>query len=295
MDNFSAAINNAEKIYQTAKKTGSARPGLWKQEFTPESAEMLNPRTNTVLAKNLAEMINVTSGRGNLGRFEKIIGELNTIIYSPRFVKSRLDMLNPMRYKFLNSQAQLEYAKSAMSMAAFWGLTAGIASQIPGVDVVTDADSSDFGKIKIGNTRFDPPAGLQQYIVLLHRLASGEKTKTTGNKETDTMAAGFYGKPKTVLDFAANKLAPVPSAAWRFVNRTKNMPFEVGEEIIKLAAPMSFATLSQIMQDEPWMFPGIVPNVLGVGTQTYDEQGNSPKTLGPYIPGKYEIQFPKAQ
>lgn len=291
MDNFAAQIKGAEKIYQTAKKTGSARPGLWEQKFTPDSAEMLNPRTNLVLAKQLAEMINVTSGRGNLGRLEKVVGELNTLIYSPRFVKSRLDMLNPMRYKFLNSQAQLEYAKSAVSMAGFWLSTAAILKQFPGVTVIDDPDSADFGKIQIGDTRFDPPAGLQQYIVLMHRIGSGEKTSTTGARETEKMGTGWQGYPGAIADFGKNKLAPVPSILSKYAFRSNGRPFEVGEELLSLMTPMTVNTLSSLIQDDPWLFPGIIPAAVGVGTQTYDEEGNSPRLFGSYFPKEKDISL----
>lgn len=290
-DNARALIKNAEKIYETAIKTGSARPGLWKQKFDKDSAEMLNPRTNLTLAKEIMEMVNVTSGRGNLGSLEKIIGGLNTTLYSPRFLKSRLDMLNPMRYKLLNSQAQLEYGKSALALSSFWLTTAAMLKQVPGVTVVDDPDSADFGKIQFGDTRFDPPAGLQQYIVLLHRIGSGEKTSTTGARETREMGSGWQGYPGAIADFGLNKLAPGPSILKKFMFRSSKRPFELGEELLGLITPMTVGTLSNIIQDEPWMFPSIIPAALGISSQTYDDEGNKPRLLGPLFPAEKDISL----
>lgn len=321
IDNYAAMINNLERLSDIARNKGSARTGMfaantrfgdfgvntkyspldmgaWEKNrqgmsrvqkfFDPDSVDSIDPRKNQVLRKQVAEMINVTSGRGNLGWGEKIIGELNVAVFSPRFVKSRIDMLNPARYMMASAPVRKEYAKSALAMAAFWISTTQLARQLPDTEVNNDPDSSDFGKIKIGNTRFDPPAGLQQYIVLMHRIASGERTKVDG--KTVQMGRGIQGWPTAVAEFGLNKLAPVPSVAKKYLFRNGKQPFEVGEELIRLMMPMPVETFFEIIQEEPWLLPGILPaatmgaSSVGIGTQTFGGKKGDPKVFGGYFP-----------
>ena len=78
-----------------------------------------------------------------------------------------------------------------------------------------DPRSSDFGKIKVGDTRVDVGGGLQQYLVAASRLVKGESVSSTPGKNTSLTEGGF-AKPSRadiLANFAENKLAPVPSYA----------------------------------------------------------------------------------
>ena len=93
-----------------------------------------------------------------------------------------------------------------------------IAASLPilGASVEYDPRSSDFGKIKIGNTRIDILSGLGQATVLLSRLITGH-TKTPSGK-----IQPLYGRhpvaqrdiDNVILDMFRSKLAPLPAATW---------------------------------------------------------------------------------
>jgi hypothetical protein len=80
------------------------------------------------------------------------------------------------------------------------------------VETEEDPRSSDFGKIKVGDTRLDISGGIASYVILLSRILSGEikssntgAIKKLGNNYTST--SGF----DLTANFIRNKLSPLAS------------------------------------------------------------------------------------
>lgn len=125
---------------------------------------------NLVNARAIAEFVNTATGRGSLGPLEKAATILNTGLFAPRLIASRIKMLNPATYLFANPVVRKEYLKSFFALATF-GNTVLQLAKMAGAEVSNDPNSSDYGKAKIGeNVRLDPWAGFQQYIVAVNRL-----------------------------------------------------------------------------------------------------------------------------
>jgi hypothetical protein len=84
-------------------------------------------------------------------------------------------------------------------------------AQLAGFDIEWDPRSSDFGKIKIGNTRIDPLGGFSQVIVFLSRVLDG-KTKTGSGVIAPNRGENIpYGVDNTyqlIAKFVRSKLAP---------------------------------------------------------------------------------------
>lgn len=288
-DNFNNLVKDAEKLYQTAKSTGSARRGFLKESF--DNPELLNPKTNIKLTKDLASFVNNASGRGDLGKLEQSAVALNGAFFSPRLIASRLQYMNPKNYIYANPMVRKQYLKSLVAMAGTWTSLATMA-KMGGADVSLDPNSADFGKIKLGNTRLDPAGGFQQYLVLMSKLASGKYTTSTSGREHD-MGTRFGDKTRTdtLTDFVANKLAPVPSFAFRAGSATSNRPFELGDESIKLFTPMLIQDLSEILQEDPSLLPTLIPAAIGMGVQSYD-RGPGKRMFGEAFPRESDIRFP---
>lgn len=127
--------------------------------------------------KNYANFINMTTGRGKLGILTGAAPILNAVLFSPRFVASRFGVIHDT-LRAINPKSK--YSKHARqealkTMALYGGVAAAILmlASLAGADVDDDPLSSDYGKIKIGDTRFDIFAGLQQAVVFLNRLTAG--------------------------------------------------------------------------------------------------------------------------
>lgn len=287
-DNFDALIEAARRIYQSAKETGKARRGFLKESFTPEEAELLNPDTNLALSKSIADYVNTASGRGSLGSLEKYAVGLNNMFFSPRMIASRVKMLNPMTYVNADPFIRKQYLKSMLGLISAWGTFAGMA-KAAGADVNTDMNSSDFGKVKIGNTRFDPAGGFQQYLVLFHRLLTG---KTIGGNGQETELGSGFGKPTAgdiITRFVRNKLSPTAAFTTDPFFANNRQPFDISDRIIRLFTPMIMQDLSDLLQNDPTMAKllGLPLSAAGMGVQTYDERGQDtsviPGISGPMV------------
>lgn len=144
-----------------------------------KDAQVLNPDSpnNLVAARGLAKFVNTATGRGSLGALEQSATNLNSIFFAPRLIASRMQMLNPVYYVNLPPQARKEALKSLLAVTTF-GNTIGQLGRMAGAEVENNPNSSDFGKVKIGNIRLDPWAGFQQYIVAANRILRPESWHT---------------------------------------------------------------------------------------------------------------------
>jgi hypothetical protein len=126
--------------------------------------------------KELATFINWATGRGSLGPLQSMGPLLNATLFSPRLVFSRLQL--PAK---LFSSSPMVRKEAFQTLVAFLGFGASVLScvKLMGGEVELDPRSSDFAKVKIGNTRLDIWAGYVQYVRFLAQLATEER-KTVG-------------------------------------------------------------------------------------------------------------------
>ncbi|MDD5015298.1 MAG: hypothetical protein PHW73_09425 [Atribacterota bacterium] len=235
----------------------------------------LDPRKNRDLTKSIADFINNATGRGTLPNgLQKSAIALNNIFFSPRLIMSRLNLLNPQFYVKQKPFVRKEALKSLFSFIGF-GLGAITLAKMAGAEVSNDSRSSDFMKIKIGNTRIDPWGGFQQLAVIASRIVSGKYISSTTGKEM-TLGEGY--KPMTRADiiqrFFESKLAPIPSfivalaKGQNAIGEKINVPLEVVQRFI----PMVLQDMYDLAKDSPGLLPASVLGVFGMGLQTYEEK-----------------------
>lgn len=162
----------------------------------------------------LGRYINAATGRGKLPSktAEKAAPFLNSFLFSPRLMASRIAVLNPAYYVNLYRQSPFvarQAAIAAVNTLAGVSTMLYLASNIAGVKVGTNPLSSDFGKIRIGDTRVDIAGGFQQYLVLYSRLIQGKSVSSTTGKTQDLK--GGYGdssRGDVLWRFIQGKFAP---------------------------------------------------------------------------------------
>lgn len=167
------------------------------------------------LLESIGDVVNSSSGRGDLG--EGVIGRsqegLNLLLFSPRLIKSRVDFINPVWYAKLDPLARHQAYKAMGGLVVLVATALSIARAVGG-QVNLDPRSSDFAKIRLGNTRLDLAGGFQQYMRLLSELA----TQSTVNTSGVVSKMGKEGPGKTsdwdvAFRFIRSKLAPLASAS----------------------------------------------------------------------------------
>jgi len=244
---------------------------------------------NDILLKQVAGFVNNATGRGGGELITKHIETLNAVAFSPRLIASRVQMLNPQNYldPRINSQIRKEYWKSMAAMTAT-GNTILALARLGGADVNTDPTNSDFGKIKIGDTRIDVWGGFQQYFTLGTRMAPkflravndvspfppinfGART-SSGSGETVDLGEGapWQNKERVALDFIQSKSNPIINFAWEWSKQNPN--FDPMSQTAQMLVPMITKDLFELFQSDPMLAPLIIPAAFGVGVQTYDSR-----------------------
>lgn len=166
--------------------------------------------SNKPAMKELARVIAASTGRGELGSLELAAKPLATALFAPRWIASRLQILtNPILKRGI---AQKE---AAVNLARLVGVSASVLglAKMAGAQVETDSRSSDFGKVKVGDSRFDITGGLAPYVVLMSRLAMQSVKSSTSHKVTGINTQEFNSKTglDLLLGFIEGKTSPVGS------------------------------------------------------------------------------------
>ena len=250
--------------------------------------------------KLVARFINNATGRGSLPKtWESAVPLLNTVMFSPRLQASHLMIgeelvralgtvggnISRGRSLFANNPAAQEALRSIVS---FVGANLSLLTllQMSGAaKIELDPRSTDWGKIRIGNTRLDPWAGFQQYGRLIVRLATGQ-AKTGGGNVQD------INRLYEIQKFGRTKLSPVMGLvtdlmAGQTLIGESLTPEEVNmrKQMYNRLAPLFLQDLSDAIGQEG--FPtGLIalPGAFGMGVVSYGDQflnlkGKTPQEL----------------
>lgn len=266
--------------------------------------------------EGLARMINNMTGRGasNSKAMELASPVLSGVFFSPRLIASRLNLLGfsdaasafGLKKGFYGKLPPEVRKMALMDMGkfiVFGGTVLALVSAAfggdddddEGVSVEYDPRSTDFGKIKVGDTRYDIWGGFQQYVRIAAQIFSGEvKDKNDDIKELD--GEGFFGKTQLDVGMAAvrSKLAPVPSFAIDLLSRRTPIGEEivyqwddtdlgdrqisVSKEIFNHLLPIMGSDIIEIINDDERgadgtkakeIFKTAIPSIFGIGVNTY--------------------------
>ena len=225
----------------------------------------------------IGKLANSLGSRGSLGRLEPVADVLNVAFFSARNLKANIDVLTAHLLdkevrgsKFARKQAAINTLRIISGTAAVLAMASAM-----GADVEDDPTSADFGKIKVGNTRFDVTGGMGSIVVLAMRLLTGKVTSTTTGKVTKIRSEEFTLRTAddVIYDFFANKYSPALSVVRNLLRgRTfKGEEPTIPNTIRDLAVPISIETMFELLED-PEAAPVVLAMIaesLGVGTQTY--------------------------
>ena len=234
-----------------------------------------NPWKDTGLVDSIIDFVNAGSGRGALPKaLEKSAVALNTVLFSPRLMSSRLSLLNPKFYIKLDPFVRKEALKS---LFAFTGMTTTVLglAKAAGAKVGMNPLSADWGKITIGDTRIDIMGGFQQYIRTAAQAIMGQTISTTTGKVTKT---GEGYKPISRGQILGRgleyKLAPTASFAMGLYRGRSIFggEFDIPKEIANRFIPMVIQDMADLQKEDPELLPLAGLGFFGVGLQTYKQR-----------------------
>lgn len=227
-----------------------------------------------------AEWINTATGRGSLGsHFESAMPTLSKVLFAPRYAASRIQVLNPYTYaknaRTPEGRAVLKNQMSDMvQYAGMVSLTLALASAA-GATVGLDPEDPDFLKIKVGQTRYDVLAGLQQPMRLFYRLGAAVSDRLKGEKPERNQSVGDISKK-----FVRSKLAPVPSFLWDYFEAKDfiGRDFEMKRAVLDRVVPLMWKDMADAYEKEGGAGAAkILPAAFGIGVQNYGERTGATK------------------
>lgn len=238
-------------------------------------------RPSLTEAKAIANFVNVATGRGG-GKESAAAATLNGIFFSPRLVLSRFQLLalQPAWKGTLATRRMVagEYARFLGGIGVLYAL-----GSLAGMDIEWDSRSSDFGKMRLGDTRVDPLAGLSQATVLVSRLSTGESKSLAGKVRSirgDDMKFGSDDGGDVLARFLRTKLAPIPSSAVDLMagEDVVGEKATVGSEAASLVMPLSLRDIYKTMQAQgiPAGAALGLLSIFGMGVQTYSARKPKP-------------------
>lgn len=252
-------------------------------------------------AEAMAALSGAMTGRSGLGKYEVAAKEMNVLFFSVKFLKSNIDTLTAgMTNKKIrqSSFARKEAAKNLLRISAGIATILAIADLSDPNDermsVEWDPRSSDFGKIKVGDTRFDVTGGMGSLVVLAARMTptfhNGQlgfwrKSSTSGGYKASSADFGSTAAWDTFNDFWAGKLSPfasVPRDIWQG-EMFGGKPATAGNLILGATTPIIAQNAMELMSN-PNSAPTVLSLILdglGIGSSTYppeDKDWNQSKS-----------------
>lgn len=236
-------------------------------------------------ASQIARVVNNGTGRGSLKGLDEHMGTLSTVLFAPRLMLSRLNTIfNPVYYAKTNPVARKEALRQLFGLGAFATGILGLA-HTAGLKVGTDPTNSDFGKIKVGDTRLDFLGGYAQYIKLAAQIIEGKTTSSLTGKESK-LGSGYGEKSvKDILySFFENKENPIASFATGLAKGTDIVgnPTRTAEGltkgVIERMVPLLWQDLNDLRthpessSNPALLVAGPVLGATGAGVQTYGMQ-----------------------
>jgi len=262
----------ADKVYNLAEQTG----------VDMKSKEEIG---------SINELVNSMTGRGRLGRLEGAGKTLNTVFFSVKFFKSNVDTLTLHIGSDMSSFARKQAAINLLKITSSIAIILMIANALDPDAVDFDPRSANFGKIRLGNLRFDVTGGMSSLVILASRLAT-QSTKSSVTGVVTKFGQG-YGSPDgmdVLWNFTENKFSPMFSVVKELVNQ-KTFDGEkptVINQLTNLTIPIVIESGYDAYQKEDLSnaLLVLIADGIGISANVYSYSSN-----WDFNPGKELMQF----
>lgn len=277
------------------------------------SKEGKTPDTRPDLYLGLAKYLNVLTGRDPLPvKLQQAGYILNKLFWSPQYTKSRLQLLNPVFYAKLPREVQTaairDIGGTLATTAALMSVAAYAAKQSGRDDVSVNWNPThtDFGKLKVGKTKYDFFTGLVPIIRTAARITTSRKETPKGeyklkggfdllndrfNPPTEYLPVAPFGQSAATEfgNFVEGKTAPIYQAGRGILSGKDYYGNEYGipEFLSDIAAPMSASDIIDAWRNYD-AEEGIkaIPSLFGVGVQVERKKENQFGAMNPNRKGK---------
>ena len=227
-------------------------------------------------------MINALTMRGKWGE-RGVPKVIRLVMWAPDMLKGQLDVLTAhylgagLETAFVRKEA----AKNILKLVSEAATIMLVANAIKPGSAETNPTSSDFGKIKIGDTRFNYTGGANALIILAARLrpdfmGGGEyKSVTTGKMIKYEPGFGKRSRFDAVIDFLANKTNPPASMVrdWLRGRTFDNKDFTAKGAAYRAFTPITVQQAIQLKDNASAdRVAGVLADTIGINATSFEDK-----------------------
>lgn len=168
---------------------------------------------DTKFRTDLGKFIGTLTNRGSVGKLEPAANVINAFLFSPRALASTVHLATDWARMDYDPYIRAQATKAVISTGLVIAGTMALADSIMPGSVELDPRSSNFGKVKVGDTTFDISGGMSSLATLAARLYTGT-TKSSSTNVVSSLTSGAYGSPTRMdelVNFFSDKAAPAVS------------------------------------------------------------------------------------
>ena len=292
------AFRRSESAFNIAIQTARANLFDWMWERSNGDIKLLKEQ-------NVGAAINTVTGRGQMAlltpRDPQTQRIINNMLFAPKWLASRIQAFTDLRFvgEIGKMSPQGIRARAAVGNVIMTATMIALAGLIWGADdddkrkpgTVFDPRSSDFGKVVIGNTRFDLTGGTVSLITLTTRLATLHSRTGKGTLRPvewqDILGRFLAGKSSPGIQAANNIRQEImyltglsEKAATDFMGKEykiEEWPKIVGQYLAPISVESAAETGYDIYQKglgkNQWAaIAGVVADIIGIGANTYEQK-----------------------
>lgn len=299
-------LRRSDAAFNIALQTARANLFDWMWERSNGDVKLLK-------TQKVGDAINTITGRGKVpllvSKDETQNRIVNNMLFAPKWLASRIQTLADIRYigQIGKLTPQGIRARSAVGnlimlavfanvvKAALWALDDDDERDIwEFLESTFDPRSTEFGKIRVGTTRFDLSTGTAGLVTLFSRLLSGQTVTLSGVK-TD------IDRWKVLGNFIKGKGSPFISDVLQLATNTDyfgkdrkwDTAGEIASNVMDFLAPISISSAYETARNaelgktegiDTWAAAGgVLADIVGVSANTYDtadkDLGKSSKAI----------------
>ncbi len=230
--------------------------------------------TDKFQAEAVGSLVNSLTGRGHafIGKGGEII---NSTFFSPKSFQANLDFLTAHSMEKMSGFARKQAVINILKVVGGTAGVLAIANAVRPGSVETDPRSADFGKIRVGDTRFDVSGGMSSLLTLAARIfTQSSKSSITNKVAPFGTKMGEQTGTDVLLSFLGNKLSPVAGLGRDVIRQqdSKGNPITLGGEIYDTFTPLPITNAIELMNSsdsKAEKIAAMVADALGVATNTY--------------------------
>lgn len=228
----------------------------------------------------LAAFLNHATGRGTITeRYAGVTPHLNALFFSPRYQVSRPQVVYDALVSLKNPAARKVITGDLVKFVGTGTTAMFLLNQVDGVNVELDPRSNEFGKVKVGNTRYDFWAGYAQIARLVAQTASGQAMPKGGELRD-------INRKEVIERYIRTKLSPPGGLAWDILEGKTFLGEEMVLEPTFLATDIPKRVTPMVMQDivDAIRFQGLDGMLPVTSTTAFFGMG-----VGTWEPSKWEL------